>query len=70
MLLYIANRDNIDLHTGLYEWIKKEGADKAFEFHQDAYMGKVKGVITHANIRRDKFDLFPQPELVDMILSL
>lgn len=70
LLLYIANRDNIDLHTGLYEWIKKEGADKAFEFHQDAYMGKVKGVITHANIIKSKFDLFPQPELVDMILTL
>ncbi len=70
LLLYIANRDNIDLHKGIYQWIKDEGADKAFEFHQDAYDGKVKGMITHANIRKDKFDVFPQPELIDMILSL
>lgn len=69
-LIYIADRDNIDLHTGIYEWIKKEGAEKAFEFHQDAYDGKVKGVVTHANIRKDKFDLSPQPDLVDMILTL
>lgn len=69
-LIYISKRDNIDLHKGLYEWIKKEGVMKAFDFHQNAYDGKVKGVLTHANIRKDKFDLSPQPNLVDMILTL
>lgn len=70
LLLYIANRDNIDLHKGIYQWIKQEGATKAFEFHQDAYNGKVKSLLSHGNIRRDKFDVFPQPELIDMILTL
>lgn len=70
LLLYIAKRDNIDLHTGIYKWIKLEGAAKAFDFHQDAYNGRVKGLITHANIRKDKFDMSPQPNLVDMILTL
>lgn len=70
LLLYISKRDNIDLHSGIYKWIKLEGASKAFDFHQDAYNGRVKGLITHANIRKDKFDVFPQPELVDMILTL
>ena len=70
LLLCLANRDNIDLHTGIYQWIKKEGVMKAFDFHQDAYYGKVKGMITHANVRKDKLDMSPQPNLVDMILSL
>lgn len=70
LLLYIANRDNIDLHVGLYEWIKKEGATKAFDYHQDAYMGNKKGLLSHTSIRKDKFDVSPQPELVDLILSL
>ena len=70
LLLYIAKRDNIDLHKGIYQWIKTEGATKAFDFHQDAYLGKVKGLITHATIRKDKFDVSPQPELIDMILTL
>ena len=70
LLLYIAKRDNIDLHKGIYLWIKQEGGAKAFEFHQDAYDGKVKGMITHSNVRPDKFDVFPQPELIDMILTL
>jgi hypothetical protein len=70
LLLYIANRDNIDLHEGLYKWIKAEGAIKAFDFHIDAYKGNVKGLLTHANIRKDKFDCCPQPNLVDMIMTL
>lgn len=69
LLLYIANRDNIDLHKGLYEWIKKEGQN-AFEYHADACNGKVKGLLSHANIRKDKYDVHPQSELIDMILSL
>lgn len=70
ILLYIANRDNIDLHEGLYKWIKAEGSIKAFDFHIDAYNGNVKGLLTHTNIRKDKFDCSPQPNLVDMIMSL
>ena len=70
LLLYIANRDNIDLHEGLYKWIKKEGSIKAFDFHQDAYKGNIKGLLTHANIRKDKFDCSPQPNLIDMIMTL
>jgi peptidoglycan hydrolase-like protein with peptidoglycan-binding domain len=70
LLLYIANRDNIDLHEGLYKWIKTEGAIKAFDFHLDAYKGNVKGLLTHTNIRKDKVDCSPQPNLVDMIMSL
>ena len=70
LLLYISNRDNIDLHEGLYKWIKKEGALKAFDFHKEAYEGNVKGLLTHTNIRKDKCDCSPQPNLVDMILSL
>lgn len=70
LLLYIANRDNIDLHEGLYKWIKAEGAIKAFDFHSEAYKGNVKGLLTHTSIRKDKCDCSPQPNLIDMILSL
>ena len=70
LLLYISNRDNIDLHEGLYKWIKTEGVLKAFDYHESAYKGNVKGLLTHTNIRKDKFDCSPQPNLVDMIMSL
>ena len=70
LLFYISNRDNIDLHEGLYRWINEDGAMKAFDFHEDAYDGKVKGLLSHSNIRKDKFDCSPQPNLIDMIMSL
>ncbi len=69
-ILFIAERDNIDVRKGLIEWIKKEGPFKAFGFKSDAFYGKIKGVILHTNTRNDKFDLSPQPDLIDMLLSI
>lgn len=67
---FIAQRDNIDLRIGLQQWIKKYGPTKAFDFQEDAYYGKVKGLLTHTNVRKDKMDCYPDPDLVDMIMSL
>jgi len=68
-ILWIAERDSIDVRAGLVAEIRQNGV-QAFEFNADAYNGKIKGMWTHANIRKDKFDLFPQPGLIDMLLSL
>ena len=68
-LLWIAERDGIDIRAGLPALIKENGAD-AFEWNEDAYYGKVKGLWTHTNTRKDKVDMFPQPELMDMLVSL
>ncbi len=70
LIIHIANRDNIDIRKGLVEWIHAKGAKEAFEFDQNAYEGKVKGLLTHTNVRKDKFDMFPQQELIDMLISL
>jgi hypothetical protein len=68
-ILWIAERDNIDVRAGLVEEIKKKGV-AGFEFNEDAYYGRVKGMWTHTNTRKDKVDMFPQQELIDMLLSL
>jgi hypothetical protein len=68
-ILWIAERDGIDVRVGLPALIKQKGAD-AFEWNEDAYYGKVKGLWTHTNTRKDKVDMFPQPELLDMLISL
>ena len=70
LIIYIGNRDNIDVKSGLISEIKKKGPIKAFEFNEDAYYGKIKGLLTHSNTRRDKTDMFPQKELIDMLLSI
>ena len=68
-ILFIAERDNIDVRDGLVKEIRNKGVE-AFEFNENAYYGKVKGMWTHTNTRKDKTDLFPQQELIDMLLSL
>ena len=68
-ILWIGERDNIDVRQGLPKLIKEIGAD-AFEYIQDVRDGKLKGLWTHTNVRKDKVDMFPQPELMDMLVSL
>ena len=69
-ILYIAERDNIDVTAGLIKWIREEGPTKAFGFHEKAFKGEVKGLLTHTNVRKDKMDCFPQQEFIDMLLSI
>jgi hypothetical protein len=68
-ILWIGERDNIDVRAGLPALIKEKGAD-AFEFNQEVLEGKHKGLWTHTNVRTTKVDMFPQPELMDMLVSL
>jgi hypothetical protein len=70
LLLHIGERDNIELREGLITWIKEFGASKAFDFRESAWSGDVKGLLTHSNVRKGKFDCFPQPELIDMLLTI
>lgn len=69
-LKYIGERDNINLREGLQRWIRKHGPTKAFDFQEDAYYGKVKGLLSHTNVRKDKMDVYPDPRLVEVIMSL
>ena len=69
LLKFISKRDNIDIRKGLPDEIRKHGA-KAFEFNTDAYYGRIKGLWTHTNTRKTKYDCFPQKELMDMLTSL
>lgn len=68
-ILFIANRDNIDVRKGLPEMIRQKGAD-AFDFFDPKFVEANKGLWSHTNVRKDKVDMFPQQELIDMLLSL
>ena len=61
----------MDLENGLPKLLKEGVHPKdAFEFNSDAYNAKQFGLWTHTNVRKDKFDCFPQPELVEMLKGL
>ena len=61
----------MDLENGLPKLLKEGVHPKdAFEFNEEAYNAKQFGLWTHTNVRKDKFDCFPQPELVEMLKNL
>jgi hypothetical protein len=70
LILFIKERNGINIKKGLVEWLATKTPAEAFEFSQDAWSGKVKGMLNHTNTRKDKTDMSPQPELIKMLKSL
>ena len=70
VIKHIAKIHNIDIGLGLKEGLKNEKPFKAFDFKEDAFYGRVKGVLSHSNTRKDKTDMYPCPRLVEMLKSL
>ena len=71
-LLKEINRrhERVNLRVGLHEWLTTQNPADAFEFKKEANDGKVRGVLTHSNTRKDKTDCSPQPMLIDMLRGL
>lgn len=69
LLLHIKEiYPQVDLKNGLPKLLNEGLSPKeAFEFNEDAYNAQQFGLWTHTNVRKDKFDCFPQPELVEML---
>ena len=70
LILHVASKHGIDVRKGLIELIKKEGEFKAFDKMDVAMCTNTKGMWSHTNVLRGKVDMFPQQELVEMLLSL
>lgn len=74
----IGKRQGIDITLGLKEKLKKN-VDPwvVFDYSPEILDGSRPGLYTHTNVspknkwgKYEKWDLFPQPELIEMILSL
>lgn len=62
LILDIANRHSIN--------VNKTWDFKTFDLDKEKALAGVPGIYTHVNVRTDKFDCHPQPELIDMLNSL
>jgi hypothetical protein len=69
LILYIAKKDSIDVRKGLPDLIRTKGAD-AFDFYNISQVTATKGLWCHANVSMQKVDMFPQQELMEMLLLL
>mgnify|MGYP006423858071 CR=1 FL=1 len=81
----LAVKYNIDLNQGLKQWLTSQKGNQniwtkytnpnkkelnAFEYKADAKNGLINGLLSHSNVRKDKFDISPQKNLIEMIKSL
>lgn len=59
----------INLKRGLPELIilNPLTPEDCFEFLPDAFSGKIKGVLSHTNVRKDKSDVYPDPRLINLL---
>jgi N-acetyl-anhydromuramyl-L-alanine amidase AmpD len=71
LLLYaIRERYDIDIKQGLPSWLSA-GTDPIEAFDRIVQSERpVAGLYSHTNFRRDKYDVSPQPELVEMLKNL
>lgn len=58
LMIYLINKHNIKIEGKIYN-------EKWFE-----YNAKVSGIKSHSNIRLDKYDIFPQKEMIQMLNSI
>lgn len=68
LLEFIGNRNNIDLREGLPALIRKKGAD-AINTFDPSMCSSQHGIWSHSNVRKDKFDVYPNQKLIDLLLS-
>ena len=84
LLLLLGEKHGIDLGKGVVEKLRKMNQvmpnhagsnismnpSKCFEFDDKACRGQIKGLLTHGQVRADKDDMHPQPDLIEMLLEL
>ena len=65
LLYHLSEKHDISLADGM----QKLPVEEMFEFSQSAWKGGITGLLSHTNVRKDKSDIFPQHEIIEMILS-
>lgn len=70
LLQSLTDTHNISKEIGLKERLTQMDPVSAFEYFKEAKQGKVRGILSHTSVRPDKFDVFPQDELIDLIMNL
>lgn len=69
ILKLIETRNAIPVKNGLPALLHKNGVS-SFEKRMLSEVNNTKGTWSHSNVSSQKVDIFPQPELVEMLLSL
>jgi len=81
LLLLLSDKHDINLKLGISTMLKGKtkpgisiyypimGSPMVFDYNESANLGKIKGILTHGQVRQDKTDVFPQLELIQLLLN-
>lgn len=68
LMLDIASRHKkIDLKAGLHQFVSMK--ENMFDFNAAALKG-TPGVWSHSSVRTDKFDVYPHPQLIELLRTI
>jgi hypothetical protein len=67
--LSVSAEYGIDLKEGIQKLINTYSVEKAFEYNLQ-YAGSKPGIYAHGHVFAEKNDIFPQQDMIDMIMSL
>lgn len=70
LIYHIRDEEGIDITKGIVELIKEKGAHQAFDFYNLSHVENNPGLWLHTNVQKGKYDLYPHPELIKLLLSL
>ena len=86
LLILLSEKHGIDLQIGVIGEMKRianqgpqnygsavrgnVGITAAWEFSEEACAGKWRGLLTHGQVRKDKDDMHPQQNLIDMLMNI
>lgn len=71
LLIDIGKRNGISISKGLPTLLKTQDPYIALELNSNLCKGIINdGIWSHTNVRLDKVDIFPQPEMINMLKSL
>lgn len=72
LIKFVGEKLGINIYSGIYKRLKNgDHPSRAFGYWSDAKYGRVEGLFCHTNVVEfGKWDLSPQPKLIEMILSL
>lgn len=68
LLRHLGSKHGISLRLGMQ--MLMETGENPYEWNKSIYNGKIRGLVSHTNVRKDKSDVFPQPELTELIKKL
>lgn len=67
LLVMLGKKHSINLSKGLAARLLKMTPNDAFEHSKDVLSGKITGILSHSNVRKDKWDVPPQRNLIEML---